>query len=50
LAIVSPKWWLKRSQYVSRSGGTEVIRLMEAVLDVGADRVCLADTVGYADL
>ncbi len=27
----------------------EVLRLMEALLDVGADRVCLADTVGYAD-
>lgn len=27
----------------------EVLRLMEALLDVGADRVCLADTVGYAN-
>lgn len=27
----------------------EVLRLIEALLDVGADRVCLADTVGYAD-
>nr|WP_315591623.1 hydroxymethylglutaryl-CoA lyase [uncultured Cupriavidus sp.] len=27
----------------------EVLRLMKALLDVGADRVCLADTVGYAD-
>jgi len=28
---------------------TEVLRLMQAVLDAGADRVGLADTVGYAD-
>jgi len=28
---------------------TEVLRLMEALLDAGADRVSLADTVGYAD-
>lgn len=27
----------------------EVLRLMEALLDAGADRVSLADTVGYAD-
>jgi len=27
----------------------EVLRLMQAVLDAGADRVSLADTVGYAD-
>ncbi len=27
----------------------EVIRLMQALLDAGADRVSLADTVGYAD-
>ena len=27
----------------------EVLRLMQALLDVGADRVSLADTVGYAD-
>lgn len=27
----------------------EVIRLMQAVLDVGVDRVGIADTVGYAD-
>src|SRR6185295_17644168 len=27
----------------------EVLRLMRAVLDAGADRVGLADTVGYAD-
>jgi len=27
----------------------EVLRLMQAVLDAGADRVGLADTVGYAD-
>ena len=30
-----------------RSG--EVLRLMQALLDAGADRVSLADTVGYAD-
>ena len=28
---------------------TEVLRLLRAVLDVGVDRVGLADTVGYAD-
>ncbi|MFM2069501.1 MAG: hypothetical protein RLZZ584_4410 [Pseudomonadota bacterium] len=28
---------------------TEVLRLLQAVLDAGADRVGLADTVGYAD-
>lgn len=28
---------------------TEVLRLLRAVLDAGADRVGLADTVGYAD-
>jgi len=28
---------------------TEVLRLMQALLDAGADRVSLADTVGYAD-
>ena len=28
---------------------TEVLRLMAALLDAGADRVSLADTVGYAD-
>ena len=28
---------------------TEVLRLMEALLDAGADRVSLADTVGYGD-
>lgn len=28
---------------------TEVLRLVQAVLDAGADRVGLADTVGYAD-
>jgi len=28
---------------------SEVVRLMQAVLDAGADRVGLADTVGYAD-
>ncbi len=28
---------------------TEVLRLVQAVLDAGADRVSLADTVGYAD-
>ena len=27
----------------------EVLRLMQAALDAGADRVSLADTVGYAD-
>ena len=27
----------------------EVLRLLQAVLDAGADRVSLADTVGYAD-
>jgi hydroxymethylglutaryl-CoA lyase len=27
----------------------EVLRLMQALLDAGADRVSLADTVGYAD-
>jgi hypothetical protein len=27
----------------------EVLRLLQAVLDAGADRVGLADTVGYAD-
>lgn len=27
----------------------EVLRLMQALFDAGADRVCLADTVGYAD-
>jgi hydroxymethylglutaryl-CoA lyase len=27
----------------------EVLRLLKAVLDAGADRVGLADTVGYAD-
>lgn len=31
---------------VSRS---EVLRLVEALLDAGADRISLADTVGYAD-
>ena len=30
-------------------GKTEVLRLMQALLDAGADRVSLADTVGYAD-
>jgi hydroxymethylglutaryl-CoA lyase len=29
--------------------GAEVLRLMQALLDAGADRVSLADTVGYAD-
>src|SRR5205085_9428416 len=28
---------------------SEVLHCLEAVLDVGADRVSLADTVGYAD-
>nr|WP_315244867.1 hydroxymethylglutaryl-CoA lyase [uncultured Albidiferax sp.] len=28
---------------------TEVLRLMQALLDAGADRVSIADTVGYAD-
>ncbi|MDB5915034.1 MAG: hydroxymethylglutaryl-CoA lyase (HMG-CoA lyase)-like protein [Ramlibacter sp.] len=28
---------------------SEVVRLVQAVLDAGADRVSLADTVGYAD-
>jgi hydroxymethylglutaryl-CoA lyase len=28
---------------------SEVLRLMQALLDAGADRVSLADTVGYAD-
>ena len=28
---------------------SEVLRLMQALLDAGCDRVCLADTVGYAD-
>ena len=28
---------------------TEVLRLLQALLDAGADRVSLADTVGYAD-
>jgi len=28
---------------------SEVLRLMQALLDAGADRVALADTVGYAD-
>jgi len=28
---------------------TEVLRLMQALLDAGADRVSLADTAGYAD-
>ena len=32
--------------HVERS---EVLRLMQALLDAGADRVSLADTVGYAD-
>lgn len=32
--------------HVDRS---EVLRLMQALLDAGADRVSLADTVGYAD-
>ena len=32
-----------------RVESTEVLRLMQAVLDAGADRVSLADTVGYAD-
>jgi hydroxymethylglutaryl-CoA lyase len=30
-------------------GQDEVLRLMQALLDAGADRVSLADTVGYAD-
>jgi len=30
-------------------GKGEVLRLMQALLDAGADRVSLADTVGYAD-
>lgn len=30
-------------------GQAEVLRLMQALLDAGADRVSLADTVGYAD-
>ncbi|MGF6528289.1 hydroxymethylglutaryl-CoA lyase [Variovorax sp. PvP013] len=30
-------------------GTNEVLRLMQALLDAGADRVSLADTVGYAD-
>src|SRR5436309_12749591 len=33
-----------------RVEASEVLRLLQAVLDAGADRVCLADTVGYADL
>jgi hydroxymethylglutaryl-CoA lyase len=32
-----------------RVGPAEVLRLMQALLDAGADRVSLADTVGYAD-
>jgi hydroxymethylglutaryl-CoA lyase len=28
---------------------TEVLRCMQALLDAGADRVSMADTVGYAD-
>lgn len=31
------------------SAESEVLRLMQALLDAGADRVSLADTVGYAD-
>ena len=33
----------------ARSKPAEVLRLMQALLDAGADRVSLADTVGYAD-
>jgi len=32
-----------------RVDASEVLRLLQAVLDAGADRVGLADTVGYAD-
>ncbi|EJL83078.1 isopropylmalate/homocitrate/citramalate synthase [Polaromonas sp. CF318] len=32
-----------------RVAPAEVLRLLQAVLDAGADRVSLADTVGYAD-
>src|SRR6266478_4817407 len=32
-----------------RVEAAEVLRLMQALLDAGADRVSLADTVGYAD-
>lgn len=32
-----------------RVEASEVLRLMQALLDAGADRVSLADTVGYAD-
>src|SRR5881392_2074956 len=32
-----------------RVESSEVLRLMQALLDAGADRVSLADTVGYAD-
>lgn len=32
-----------------RVGQDEVLRLMQALLDAGADRVSLADTVGYAN-
>lgn len=32
-----------------RVESAEVLRLMQALLDAGADRVSLADTVGYAD-
>ena len=32
-----------------RVAPSEVLRLMQALLDAGADRVSLADTVGYAD-
>jgi hydroxymethylglutaryl-CoA lyase len=32
-----------------RVAPNEVLRLMQALLDAGADRVSLADTVGYAD-
>jgi hydroxymethylglutaryl-CoA lyase len=35
-----------RQGHVDKS---EVLRLMQALLDAGADRVSLADTVGYAD-
>jgi hydroxymethylglutaryl-CoA lyase len=28
---------------------TKVLRLMQSLLDAGADRLSLADTVGYAD-
>jgi hydroxymethylglutaryl-CoA lyase len=43
---VGTAWGCTLQGHVERS---EVLRLMQALLDAGADRINLADTVGYAD-